>query len=131
MQAFHVGVVHKDAPCSDKMQAVASSSQDLPLRNRKERLQWQRAEGAPVSQNRGYDPQKHREMSKPYLRTWCTLLVSWGLEVGFCATLAGVRYLHRDHPSHLPPGDVGRVRGATCTPSNPPMRGPKTQSQHP
>lgn len=93
MQGFHVGVVHKDAPCSDKMQAVASSSQDLPLKNRKERLQWQRAEGAPVSQNRGYDPQKQREMSKPYLRTcvhssrflgtrgrfscdsgWCTIL---------------------------------------------------------
>lgn len=68
-----------------------------------------------MSQNRGYDPQKHREMSKPYIRTWCTLLVSWGLEVGFCATLAGVRYLHRNHPSHLPPGDVGRVRGATSS----------------
>ena len=56
-------------PRSDKMHALASSSQDLPLRNSKERHQWQRAEGAPVSQNRGYDPQKHKEMSKPYLRT--------------------------------------------------------------
>lgn len=46
-------------------------------------------------------------------------------------TLAGVRYLHRDHPSHLPPEDVGRVRGATCTPSNPPMRGPQDAKSAP
>ena len=46
-------------------------------------------------------------------------------------TLAGVRYLHRYHPSHLPPEEVGRVREATHTPSNPPMKGPQDAESAP
>lgn len=67
MQAAHVGVVHKDAPCSDKMQAVASSSQDLPLRKQEGETSVAESRGGlQCLRNRGYDPQKHREMSKSY-----------------------------------------------------------------
>lgn len=36
-----------------------------------------------------------------------------------------------DHPPHLPPEEVGRVREATHTPSNPPMKGPQDAESAP
>lgn len=109
-----------------------SASEVIHCLNSKERSQWQRVEEGPVFQSHGYDPQKHREMSKPYLGTDSSgLLVTRHRLLRHTGwlynTLVGTKTISCIPPACLQKRWKKVIKEATFTPSNPPknVRSPR------